>query len=122
MASARGLVVDYGEKSLLYDELKCWEQGYGKEGDAKKSLENLSRTIGELESGCAEEISGLEKKTKEMIELVSSPPPPHPRFHMTDSMCLFAHPGVQFGLNLRGPEINLNGSKHEATQLDYGKI
>lgn len=76
VASTRGLVTDYGEKSLLYDELKCWEQDYGKEGDAKKSLENLSRTIGELELGCAEEISGLEKKTKEMIELVSSPPFP----------------------------------------------
>lgn len=120
MASARGLVADYGEKSLLYDELKCWEQDYGKEGDAKKSLESLSRTIGELELGCAEEISGLEKKTKEMIELVSSLS--LTRFHMTDLMRLFAHPGVQFGLYLRGPEINFNGSKHEATQLDYGKI
>lgn len=41
---------------------------------------------------------------------------------MTDLTRPFAHPGVQFGFNLRGSEINLNGSKHEATQLDYGKI
>lgn len=66
--------MDYGEKSLLYDELKCWEQDYGREGDAKRSLENLSKVIGELESGCSEEISGLEKKTKEMIELVGLSP------------------------------------------------
>lgn len=74
VASARGLVADYGEKSLLYDEMKCWEQGHGSEGIAKKALETLSGTIGNLESGCTEEISGLEKKTKEMIELVGFPP------------------------------------------------
>lgn len=70
VASARSLVADYGEKGLLYDEMKCWEQECGKDGIAKKALKTLAKAIGALETGCTEEISELEKKTKEMIELV----------------------------------------------------
>lgn len=52
--------------------MKCWEQECGKEGIAKKALKTLAKAIGALETGCTEEISELEKKTKEMIELVRS--------------------------------------------------
>lgn len=73
VASARSLVADYGEKGLLYDEMKCWEQECGKDGIAKKALKTLAKAIGAFEAGCTEEISELEKKTKEMIELVRPP-------------------------------------------------
>lgn len=72
MARAEGLVADYGEKCTPYDEMRCWEQENGTKGDAKMQLEILSNTIENLRLECARGIEGLERKTKAMIDLVSS--------------------------------------------------
>lgn len=70
---ARGLPGQYGEKNLLYEEIKSWEQEKGSEAadKGKSAIDNLSAIIKKMYEECDKEIKELERKTKDMIELVS---------------------------------------------------
>jgi len=68
----REFLVDIQGCKILHEEVKKVEEGECK-GSEISAIKHLSGSIRELEQRCQKEILLLERKTKEMIELVEYP-------------------------------------------------
>lgn len=84
------------------------------------ALDELARIIDRMETEVSEEITKLDQKTSELIELVSGLYCLLEVINYAMTNLLIFFQGVQPGLYIRGSNIKINGYEYEKIELDYG--